>query len=612
MTANTKCVYYIPSSRKNIIMTYTTPFIILILLIIIPGTGFLYAGDSSSSSIHRNFLIMGLLGGLSLFLYGIAKMSEGMKKTAGDRMRNILAALTSNRVVGMTVGAFVTMIIQSSSATTVMLVSFVQAELMTYVSAISIILGANIGTTITAQLVAFKLTDYALLMITIGFVMTMFNKNNTIKHVGEAILGFGILFFGMKLMSDSMKPLRSFQPFIDIMRDLENPITGILIGAIFTALIQSSSAFTGIVIVLAQQGLLTLEGGIPLIFGANIGTCITAGLASIGTIRDAKRVAIAHVFFNIGGVLLFILFIPQLAEIVRWISPVSELTGTQKLAMESPRQIANAHTIFNITVGLVFLPFTTILAHYVYKVLPDKKIEEGIIPVTWHLDDKAISTPALALDLAQSEILRMAKILGRMLEKIIEPFINNDNLQDEIYPQFSLVEGVEMREEKLDYLDRKITKYLRKIGQQELSENQIQEVYGLMSIVNDIESIGDTIEKNMIPLLARKDSLHMDFSPEGKEELTIYHNKVCKQINRLKKAFSKLDPGKAEKIINKEGKYSALETKYRIRHLERLHQEREESIETHEIHMELMDLLKQINVYSGEIAKTIHSLGNKI
>ena len=590
-------------------MIKTTPSIRLILWTIVPGIGFLNAGDSSSSSIHWNFLIIGLFGGLSLFLYGMAKMSEGMKKAAGDRMRNILAALTSNRVIGMTVGAFVTMIIQSSSATTVMLVSFVQAELMTYVQAISIILGANIGTTITAQLVAFKLTDYALLLITIGFVMTMFSKEDAIKHIGEAILGFGILFFGMKLMSDSMTPLRTFQPFIDIMKGMENPIIGILIGAIFTALIQSSSAFTGIVIVLAQQGLLTLEGGIPLIFGANIGTCITAGLASIGTIRDAKRVAIAHVFFNIGGVLLFILFIPQLAEIVRWISPVSELTGTEKLAMESPRQIANAHTIFNVAVGLIFLPFTTILAHYVYKILPDKKIEEGIIPVTWHLDDGAISTPALAIDLARSEILRMAKILGRMLDVIIIPFVSNDQLQDETYPQLSLVEGVEMREEKLDYLDMKIIKYLRKIGQQELSENQTQELYGLMSIANDIESIGDTIEKNMIPLLAKKDSLNMDFSPEGKEELSLYHNKVCKQINRLKKAFSKLDPGKAEKIINKEGKYSALETKYRISHLERLHQEREESIETHEIHMELMDLLKQVNVYSGEIAKTIHSLG---
>ena len=583
--------------------TYTY-FSILILL----GTEFLYAGDIADS-IRWGFLIMGLLGGLSLFLYGMGKMSEGMKKAAGDRMRNILAALTSNRVVGMTVGAFVTMIIQSSSATTVMLVSFVQAELMTYVSAISIILGANIGTTITAQLVAFKLTDYALLLITIGFVMTMFSKKDSVKHIGEAILGFGILFFGMKLMSDSMKPLRDFQPFIDIMKDLENPLIGLLIGAAFTALIQSSSAFTGIVIVLAQQGLLTLEGGIPLIFGANIGTCITAGLASIGTIRDAKRVAIAHVFFNIGGVLLFILFIPQLAEIVRWISPVSELTGTAKLAMESPRQIANAHTIFNITVGLVFLPFTTILAHYVYKVLPDKKIEEGIVPVTWHLDDRAISTPSLAIDLARSEILRMAKILERMLESIIKPFTTNEPLQDELYPQLSLVEGVEMREEKLDYLDRKIVKYLRKIGQQELSENQIREAYGLMSIVNDIESIGDTIDNNMIPLIAKKSILQLDFSQEGKEELIIYHEKICKQVSRLKKALSNMDKEKAEHIISKEGKYSALETKYRINHLERLQQERKESIATHEIHMELMDLLKQINVYSGEIAKTIQSLG---
>ena len=594
-------------------MIHTSSSNRLILCAIASGTDFLYAGDSSSSSIHWGLLIMGLFGGLSLFLYGMAKMSDGMKKAAGDRMRNILSALTRNRVIGMSVGAFVTMIIQSSSATTVMLVSFVQAQLMTYAQAISIILGANVGTTITAQLVAFKLTDYALLMITAGFAMTMFSKKDPIKHIGEAILGFGILFFGMKLMSDSMTPLRTFQPFIDIMQNLESPVIGIVIGAIFTALIQSSSAFTGIVIVLAQQGLLTLEAGIPLIFGSNIGTCITAGLASIGTIRDAKRVAIAHVFFNIGGVVLFVLFIPQLAEIVRWISPVSGLTGTEKLAMESPRQIANAHTIFNISVGLLFLPFTTILAHYVYKILPDKKIEKGTIPVTWHLDDDVISTPRLALDLARSEISRMAKILGRMLDVIIEPFIaTNEQLQDKIYPEFSLVEGVEIREEKLDYLDRKITKYLRKIGQQELSENQIQEVYGFMSIVNDIESIGDTIDKNMIPLLAKKDSLNMDFSPEGKEELSIYHNKVCKQINRLKKAFSKLDPGKAEKIINKEGKYSALETKYRISHLERLHQEREESIETHEIHMELMDMLKQINVYSGEIAKTIHSLGNKI
>ena len=564
---------------------------------------------NADGTIQWGMLIISLFGGLALFLFGMEQMSEGMKKTAGDKMRSILSALTNNRLIGMTVGAFVTMVIQSSSATTVMLVSFVQAQLMTFVQSLGVILGADIGTTITAQLIAFKLTDYALLMIAVGFAIRMFSRKENSKHIGEVIMGFGILFFGMKLMSDAMKPLRTYQPFIDMLRGLENPFLGLLVGAVFTALIQSSSAFTGIVIVLAQQGLLTLDAGIPLIFGANIGTCITAGLASIGTSREARRVAIAHVMFKIAGVLLFIFWVPTFAEIIRSISPTSSSVGMDKLASETPRQIANAHTIFNVSLAFIFLPFTTFFANIIMKIYPEKKEDKGVQLVIWHLDDDVISTPALAIDLARSEILRMAKIIGRMLEAVIEPFTTNEPLQDEVYPQLSLVEGVEMREEKLDYLDMKIVKYLRKIGQQELSENQIQEVYGLMSIVNDIESIGDTIEKNMIPLLAKKDSLNMDFSPEGKEELTIYHNKVCKQINRLKKAFSKLDPGKAEKIIHKEGKYSALETKYRISHLKRMHQEREESIETHEIHMELMDLLKQINVYSGEIAKTIHSLG---
>lgn len=539
---------------------------------------------------------MGLFGGLSLFLYGMAKMSDGMKKAAGDSMRNILAALTRNRVIGLIVGAFVTMVIQSSSATTVMLVSFVQAELMSYAQALGVIMGANIGTTITAQLVAFKLTDYALLMITAGFALTMLAKKESYKHFGEALLGFGILFFGMKLMSDSMKPLRTFAPFIDLMKGLENPLYGLIIGALFTGLIQSSSAFTGIVITLAMNNLITLEAGIPLIFGANVGTCITASLASIGTIRGAKRVAIAHVLFNIGGVLIFIWFIPFLTDFVR------------SFSSETPRQIANAHTIFNITVGLVFLPFTTILATIVYKILPDKEIEKGIVPAAWHLDDSQLSHPAVAIDLTRNEISRMAKIIGRMLDAIIVPFKSNDNQIDKIYPQLSLIEGIEMREEKIDFLDEHIVNYLRQIGQQELSERQIQEVYGMTSIVNDIESIGDIIEKNMIPLIAKKSALKTDFSDEGKEELDIFHTKVCKQISRLKDAFSELDPVIAKRIMLKEEKYTDLESAYRSQHLERLHEERLETIETHEIHMELMDLLKQINVYTGNIAKTIHNM----
>ncbi len=575
------------------------------LWLIIMESGSLSAAERTGEPIQWGFLTMGLFGGLSLFLYGMAKMSDGLKKAAGNQMRKILATLTKNRVVALFVGAFVTMVIQSSSATTVMLVSFVQAQLMTYVQSIGIILGANIGTTITAQLVAFKLTDYALLMITVGFALTVFSKKESIKHIGEAILGFGILFFGMKLMSDAMKPLREFQPFIDLMKGLENPLLGILIGAAFTALVQSSSAFTGIVIVLAQQGLLTLEAGIPMILGANIGTCVTAGLASIGTIREAKRVALAHVLFNIGGVMIFVWLIPPLAELVRSLSSVSDLSGMEKLAAETPRQIANAHTIFNVSVGLIFLPFTTLLAKQVYRILPEVEQVKGIDPATWHLDDSQISHPAFAIELAQTEISRMSKIIARMLRAIIHPFTTDDPGKDEIYPQLTIHEGIDMREEKIDFLDEKVVDYLVKIGRQELSNQQMSEVYAMISIANDLENIGDIIHRNMVPLAAKRLQLKSDFSKEGKKELIAFHVKVSKQMSRLRDALGEMDPAMSKKILRKEEKYEILESDFRKQHVMRLHEEKGESLETHEVHVEFMDLLKQIGVHLANIAKTI-------
>ena len=580
----------------------------LLFAIVINCSGFLYAEGISTNAINWGFLTMGLLGGLSLFLYGMAKMSEGLKKAAGNQMRKILATLTKNRLVALFVGAFVTMVIQSSSATTVMLVSFVQAKLMTYVQSIGIILGANIGTTITAQLVAFKLTDYALLMITVGFALTMFSKKESLRHIGEAILGFGILFFGMKIMSDSMAPLRSFQPFIDIMKGLENPFFGLMIGAAFTALIQSSSAFTGIVIVLAQQGLLTLEAGIPLILGANIGTCVTAGLASIGTIREAKRVALAHVLFNIGGVMIFVWLIPPLAELVRSLSSVSGLSGVEKLAAETPRQIANAHTIFNISVGLIFLPFTGILAKQVYRLLPRVEETKGIKPTLWHLDDSQIATPAIAVKLAQTEMLRMIKILSRMLDACFHPFINDEPKQDAVYAQLSLLKGIDMREEKIDFLEEHITNYLFQVTRGELNATQAEEAFSLISMADNMESVGDIIHRNIVPLIYKKQALKEPFSKEGEKELVAFHTKVMKQMSRLSEAFSKLNLEMAQKVLNKDIKYQNLEAEYRQAHLIRVQKEKTKSVETHEVHMELMDMLKQINVYIGNIAKTITDL----
>ena len=314
---------------------------------------------AETTSLDWATLVIGLLGGLGIFLFGMEQMSESMKNVAGGRMRDILAKLSNNRIMGLITGTVVTAVIQSSSVTTVMLVGFVTAGLMSFSQSIAIILGADIGTTITAQIVAFKVTKYALIMVAVGVGLQFISKKEKIKQYGLMIMGLGLVFYGMSVMSASMKPLRTYQPFLDLMAQMDNPVLGILISALFTGLVQSSSATTGVVIVLGMQGVINLEGGIALILGANIGTCVTAGLAAIGKPREAVRVAIAHVSFKIIGVLLILPFIPYLAELARWLSPAAPpgLSGQELLAAEVPRQIANSHTLFNVGIAFIFLPF---------------------------------------------------------------------------------------------------------------------------------------------------------------------------------------------------------------------------------------------------------------
>ncbi len=576
--------------KKQIILLFS----VFIITLFYANT--LFAGGSPVE-ISWGFLIMGLFGGLAIFIFGMEMMSEGMKKSAGSKMRTILAALTKNPVIGLFVGAFVTMVIQSSSATTVMLVSFVQAELMGFTQAIGVILGANIGTTITAQLIAFKLTDYALLMIITGFLIRAFAKTDNIKFAGEAILGFGFLFFGMKLMGDSMQPLRTYPGFIDLMKRLENPLLAVLVSMLITEVIQSSSAFTAIVIVLAQQQMITLEAGIPMILGTNIGTCITAIIASLRTVRDAKRVAIAHVTFNIIGALFFLLWIPTFADIIRTIAV--------KFNSDTARQIANAHTLFNVTMALIFLPFASVFARLIYRILPDKAEEKGLEPAIRHLDKSMISTPVLAIDAARSEISRMAKILGRMLDAVIVPFTDEKPGQDKHNPQLSLLEGIEMREKKIDFLETRIGDYLLQITRQEMSDEQASEVYGMISIIKDMESIGDIIHNKMILLIDRKKALDRDFSLEGKKELMTYHGNIYKQLKRLEHTFAEIDPEIARKTVLMEEKYIDLLSQYQSDLLPRLTKEQMQPMKTHRVYWDLMDLLKQINVFTGNIAKTI-------
>ena len=566
------------------------------ILLIFTQSSYLYAGSSSSNNEISLFLIItGLLGGLGMFLYGMEMMSDGMKMTAGDSMRSILEKLTSNRYIAVFIGAFVTMVIQSSSATTVMLVSFVNSGLLGFTQALGVVLGSNIGSTVTAQIVAFKITDYALLLIAAGSIMSLFAKKDTVKHLGFVILGFGLLFYGMKVMSDTMKPLRSDPTFNSILTSFENPFLGILAGAIFTALVQSSSATTGIVITLASGGSITLEAGIPLILGANIGTCITALLAGLNASRDAKRVAIGHVTFNVIGVLLFCFWIPTFADFV---SQTSD---------NIPRQIANAHTIFNIVATVIFIPFTPFISRTIINYFPDKEEKRNIEkPAILNLDENVLNQPAAAINSAQAEISGVVGLMERVIGSLVRPFIEESKeMQDIENPDIDLKTGLHQRIEKISFLNKNISNYLINVSRKDLTVKQSQEVFSLVTAVNYLSSINNTVKLRFDSLVFKKEGLNEHFSDDGQEEIFMYHSKLLKQVKRLNKFFSKYDRAKAAKIMEKGEQYRDLEEKYRLEHFKRVSGDVAESVATHEIHIELMDMLKQINTFIELIASSL-------
>ena len=570
-----------------------------ILLLI--SVGKLYGGADETNSISFFLLATGLLGGMGMFLYGMEMMSDGMKVTAGNSMRSILEKLTSNKYLAVMVGAFVTMVIQSSSATTVMLVSFVNSGLLAFSQALGVILGSNIGSTVTAQIVAFKVTDYALLLIAAGSLMSLFSKKDTVKNLGFVILGFGLLFYGMKVMSDTMKPLRSDPAFNSILTSFENPFLGILAGAIFTALVQSSSATTGIVITLASGGSITLEAGIPLIFGANIGTCITALLAGLNASRDAKRVAVAHVTFNVIGVLLFCFWIPSFAEFV------------SQTSQNIPRQIANAHTIFNILASIVFIPFTGYIAKTIIYYLPDKKTDRNIDkPSVLHLDENLLNQPEAAINSAQAEIKGVIGLMERVVGTLVRPFVNDQKLTDVENPDMDLMTGMNQRVEKISYLNQKISDYLINTSKSDLSADQSKELFTLISIVNYLNSANNSIQIRFSSLVAKKEGINEKFSIQEEEQLIDFHKQLIKQVKRLNKFFVKFDKSKAEKIISKHQEYKDLEQKYKLEHESRSNTDSSEgSVEINQLHIQLLDMLKQVNIFIELIASSLVELDSE-
>ena len=540
-------------------------------------------------------LSIGLLGGLALFLFGINIMSSGFKHSAGDRIRAVLGRLSRNRFTATGFGAFITVVTQSSSATIVMLVGFVQSGLLKFSQTIGMIFGAAIGTTITVQLIAFRFADYSLLIVALGFALSAFAKKDSVKYAGEAILGFGILFFGMHIMSEAMYPLRTFDPFVNVLSKLQLPIWGILAGTVFTALIQSSAAFIGIMLTLATQGLISLEAAIPLLMGANLGTSITGIIAGISANRDAKKVALAYAIFKLVGVFMLIWFIVPFADLVRFATP--ELSGSLSAGKSEnmPRLIANAHTIYNVLLTLIVLPFTNLYARFINWMLPTKPQKESSFTVRY-IDKNLLSTPAVALKLAKQEVLRLTDVVDGMANDIIAPFLTKNG---------SVLKQIEQNEVKVDFLRDQINAYLLAITRQDVKEQSIQEAFQIMYAVKEYEQIADIISKNLLERAKWWIASTHEFSVEGKAEIKDFHELTKKQLKRAKNVFADLNLEKAKKMHRKYQEYKEFGRELARQHFSRLVEDVNKSVSSSKTHLELVSMLRTIGSHANNVAQII-------
>lgn len=542
-------------------------------------------------------LSLGLLGGLAIFLFGLDQLTDMLKATTGARMGDLLARVTTNRFKAVLAGGFVTGVIQSSSVTTVLVVGFVSAGLMSVQQSIGVIMGAGIGTTITAQVIAFKITKYALVAVIVGFVMQFFFENERVKRYGTMVLGLGLVFYGMNMMGNATYPLRSYQPFIDLLTQLDNPLLTILMSAGFTALIQSSSATTGVIIVLGSQGLISLEQGVALLFGANIGTCVTALLASIGKQRAGFRAALVHVTFNLSGVLIWFSFIDELAVFSRWLSPTAtELVGIERLAAEIPRQIANAHTVFNLANTMLFIWFTGTFAWLVAKLVPDKPPSGPQAIEPRYLNDALLQTPSLALDAARMEIVRMGKHVQAMVEQAASVVFGGSR-QD--------LERLSVLDNDVDILHDAIVRYLGRVSREELIPRDTEVLHDYLNISTLYESIGDIVETDLFHLGNERIHRNVRVSRETENIMTALADKVCWSIETGIEAINLGDKSIAEKVVGAKQNVNQIADRIDSRLIQRLVAEDPHRTSTYRVERQLIEHYKRIYYFAKRIAKLV-------
>jgi phosphate:Na+ symporter len=489
------------------------------------------------------FEIFGLLvGGLALFLFGLELLTGALKAIAGARLQSLLGSLSANRFRGLLAGAGITALLNSSTITTVLLVGFVSARLMTLEQVIPMIMGANIGSTFTAQIIAFNISAITPYLLGGGFLLYGFAKREILRELGGALLGLGLLFLGIEMMGNATRPLRDYQPFIDAMQNMRNPLIGIVIGAVFTAIVQSSAATMAIVIALGSQGLIPLESGIALILGANVGTCGTALLASIGKSAEAAQVGIVHLLFNVAGVLFFVFVIPQFADFIRYISPSSpELTGAARLAAETPRQAANAHTVFSVFSTFVLIWFTGPLGKLAERLAPSKREGWKDPGVPRFLDDTLMEMPALAIARVQLELTS----LGEQVQHLVE---HGAALMVESSPHS--ISTLANEDKAADALSTAILTYIGQLSDAVHTDDEGRQLVDLARIATCLDSIREVAATSMLALGQRRIAQSSDVarlnSPAGFQFAT----SVIENYTLAVKTIAHPDADLATRIVN--------------------------------------------------------------
>lgn len=512
-----------------------------LLLVFLAGPAM--AGEDAIP-LQTGAMLIGLVGGLALFLYGMDHLASALKTLAGARLRRILSNMTRNRIWAALSGAVITGLVQSSSVTTVLVVGFVSAGLMPFAQAIAVIMGANMGSTLTAQIIAFRIEAIAPLFIAIGFAMTMLADRKRFTLIGKAVLGLGLLFFGMGMMSQAMEPLRSFQPFLSLMGEMSNPFMAILVAAAFTALVQSSAATMGIVIVLAGQGLVSLEGGIALIFGANIGTCVTALLGAIGKNRDGVRTAVGHILFNVIGVVIWLPFIDLLAGVVRGVTMGGDI-GNADIA----REIANAHSIFNIANVILMIGFVPLMARLIEKLVPlEKDIEPRLSPEPKYVIHNMDDAPAAAMTLLRNEVMHMGDIVIDVVRR------GQENLR---LPTRARLVTIAELDDGVDSLQDAIAMFAGKMRRTELLPNDINRLQNELAVSNHLEAIGDLVSEEMVRLVGEWFDLRHMPSDESLHKMAELYEIAEESLKQAMTAFSSEDAQAAQRVLDRKAEFAA-------------------------------------------------------